>query len=682
MHTKLTNNFSKNLFIPLLLGIISSCTTGESEEPFLLGSGFGINSTTLLVDDLESTADYFRDTLGFDVPSDLEKTAFPGTHLTFISFPDMSALEILSLNDSAAEEARPFITSFLKKGEGVRMYALSSSSLDSTKNSLSSREFNFDSIRTFRTSVESPEGWSWDNGESDIKRVDFSNLDQTGHLPGFVEYLDFDYPQAQKQWKTYYSYNRRYNEHPNGVVGIRALKIAVGDLDVAREEFLKMGLKEIENEDTKNEVRFKLFRNQEIQLIAPKSPEDRLWDFLKANRQGVFAIRFEVKKLNETHEYLKELLPEKAMMLVDSPSRLVLSQDYAQGVQLEFIEEPEEQALMAMQLRPDDELDSTAIVHAAELYTKYCALCHGDDREGYAADNAPSLRSHSLLATAKGTNFLRYTIHYGRAGTAMAGYLDREGGPLEYIEVELILKWLYETSGVEEPVELSREPVLGDVALGSSIYSKNCAVCHGANGEGISAPALGNPMLLATATDHFLRYAIAEGRNSTPMISFKDSLSNEEIDAVTAFLRSRASGWDIPKGDTVTIPPPEKYVLNPNCKSPTFELKAGKYLPAVQLMKAMQDSQRLIILDARSEVAWRQTHIPGSIPVPYYEEPENFVEDLPNDSTWIVAYCACPHAASDRVVTTLRRHGFQNTAILDEGVLVWAQLGYPVLHGN
>lgn len=89
-----------------------------------------------------------------------------------------------------------------------------------------------------------------------------------------------------------------------------------------------------------------------------------------------------------------------------------------------------------------------------------------------------------------------------------------------------------------------------------------------------------------------------------------------------------------------------------------------------------------MLLDARSEVAWRQTHIPGAIPVPYYKEPETFVNDLPNDDTWIVAYCACPHAASEQVISTLRKYGFKNTAILDEGVLIWTQMGYPVQSGE
>ena len=89
----------------------------------------------------------------------------------------------------------------------------------------------------------------------------------------------------------------------------------------------------------------------------------------------------------------------------------------------------------------------------------------------------------------------------------MAGYLKEQGGPLEYIEIELILQWLYEEAGVEEPIEISREAVNGNIELGSQLYASRCTECHGKEGEGTTAPALGNPMLLATATDGFLRYA-------------------------------------------------------------------------------------------------------------------------------------------------------------------------------
>ena len=189
-------------------------------------------------------------------------------------------------------------------------------------------------------------------------------------------------------------------------------------------------------------------------------------------------------------------------------------------------------------------------------------------------------------------------------------------------------------------------------------------------------------MLLATASDAFLRHTISEGRDSTPMPSFKDSLSKVEIDAVTAFLRSRASGWHAPAAVTVTKQLAKDYVLNPQNKSPEFKLREGMYVSAKQLLKAINDSSRMIILDARSEAGWHQSHIAGAVSVPYYKEPDLFIRDIPKDDTWVVVYCACPHAASAKVVNTLRRFGYKHTAILDEGVLMWTQLGYPVQSGQ
>jgi mono/diheme cytochrome c family protein/rhodanese-related sulfurtransferase len=666
-------------FITLI--VFTSCNPKNTEKPYLLGLGYGINSSTLIVKDLEATSVYFKDTLGFDVPDKFREGSFDGSISAPIFFANMSVLQLLSLNDTLADEEKSsFVASFLKNGDGAGLYTLSSSSVDSTALWLNTQGFTMDSIKAFRYSKEAPKGWSRDDGSPQARSLDFNSTNSPALLPSFIEQTNMDYKRAQDEWKTYYSYGRRYQEHANGAVGIAAIRVAVEDITAASRAYKKMGFTELASNDSL--ARFQLYQNQELHLLAPKSAEDELSNFLKKCGSGLFAIRFEVINLDSTLYFLQERLPAEALILNGSPKRLTVLKEYARGVQLEFVQESKEQGELAQMLRPDDVLDSTAIRNAAAMYAKYCALCHGDNREGYAADNAPSLRSNSLLATSKTSNFMRYTIQFGRGGTAMAGYMKSQGGPLEYIEIELLLNWLYQTSGIEEPIEISREPVLGDVDLGTTVYATNCAVCHGINGEGISAPALGNPMLLATATDHFLRYAIAEGRDGTPMQGFKDRLSNEELDGVTAFLRSRASRWDVPKASTVTIPLPEDYVLNPNNKAPQFTLREGRFVSSEQLFKALQDSVRIIILDARSEVAWRQTHIPGSIPVPYYEEPENFIEDLPNDSTWIVAYCACPHAASGKVVNTLNRHGFKNTAILDEGVLVWAQLGYPIQNGN
>ena len=674
--------------ILLVLGIISSCTTDQSEYTKisyrLMGAGNGLNKSTFIVNDLKKTRDYYADTLGFDIPKadKFKKGSFDGVITTRINFPGMTSIEFLSIEDSLVTNNTPsFISDFLAKHEGIQKYSLSSSSVDTTSIWLTNQGFQMDSVQSYRTSTKPAKGWSRDDGGSQESSVTFGGANSS-YLPRFLERVNSDYKKTQKMWKTYYAYNRSFSKHPNGVIGIAALQIAVDSLEVAREKFQKMGLTELKDNTVKNTARFIVKRQQEIQLKTPISADDEISKFLKERGSGVFSIRFEIKNLDSTYLYLSERLPTTAVSLDSIEGRITVLREYAQGVQLEFVKEPKEQALMAQQLKIGDKLDSVASKNAARMYQKYCALCHADNREGYAADNAPSLRSHSLLATSKSSNFMRYTIQFGRANTAMGGYLDTQGGPMKYIEIELLLQWLYETSGTEEAIEVSREPVKGDLAVGSKVYENKCAVCHGENGEGISAPALGNPMLLATATDEFLKYAITEGRDSTPMIGYKNILSEDEINGVTAFLRSRASGWNIPKTDSITIPTPDEYVLNPDGKRPDFKLRDGLYVSSKQVFEAMKDSTKMVILDARSKVAWRQTHIPGSIPVPYYEEPETFVNDLPKDDTWIVVYCACPHAASQRVVNTLKRYGYKNTAIIDEGVLVWAQMGYPVNHGQ
>jgi rhodanese-related sulfurtransferase len=54
------------------------------------------------------------------------------------------------------------------------------------------------------------------------------------------------------------------------------------------------------------------------------------------------------------------------------------------------------------------------------------------------------------------------------------------------------------------------------------------------------------------------------------------------------------------------------------------------------------------------------------------------LDRLPRDGTWIVSDCACPYELSDQLTDVLRRAGFRNTAVLNEGVLWWEQNGYPI----
>jgi cytochrome c oxidase cbb3-type subunit 3 len=223
---------------------------------------------------------------------------------------------------------------------------------------------------------------------------------------------------------------------------------------------------------------------------------------------------------------------------------------------------------------------------AAADYKQYCALCHGDDRQGYANDEAPSLRSESLMRSGYPTHLL-YAVAYGRRGTPMGGYFEEIGGPMSRAELYRLLRWLNEQVGVE-PIELSLDPVTGDSVTGKEIYADNCAVCHGENGEGEIGPAIGNPAMLSLTTDAFLRYAIENGRDGTEMPAFTNTLSSQEIDAVTAFLRTRATGWAVEKPVLRKPPSIDEYIINPDSPAPEFELKDELYVKTKDLYTELE----------------------------------------------------------------------------------------------
>lgn len=325
--------------------------------------------------------------------------------------------------------------------------------------------------------------------------------------------------------------------------------------------------------------------------------------------------------------------------------------------------------------KPPRELTVEQAERAAANYKKYCTLCHGDDRQGHVNDHAPSLRSQSLFESGVPHSILR-PLSYGREGTAMGGYLDEVGGPMTLDEVWDLTYWLFWQSGAQR-VELTEELVAGDVERGETVYQQSCASCHGKNGEGITAPALGNQSFLAHNKDEFIRYAIEKGRDGTPMVSFENVLSEQDIDNVTAFIRSKASGWTQETMALRKLPTPDEYVINPQNSDPEFELADGKFVSSADLYAALQAKKRMVILDTRVTSVWQRAHIEGSIPFPYYSDLEDKVKDLPKN-VQIVAYCSCPRAAAEYVTDQLADLGFNRTAVLYEGVFGWMNMGYPV----
>jgi mono/diheme cytochrome c family protein len=79
----------------------------------------------------------------------------------------------------------------------------------------------------------------------------------------------------------------------------------------------------------------------------------------------------------------------------------------------------------------------------------------------------------------------------------------------------------------------------------NTLYSENCAGCHGPVGRGGAAIALGDPVYLAIADDTVIRKVISNGVRGTAMPAFAESaggmLTDKQIDVLTSEIRSRWS---------------------------------------------------------------------------------------------------------------------------------------------
>ncbi len=85
------------------------------------------------------------------------------------------------------------------------------------------------------------------------------------------------------------------------------------------------------------------------------------------------------------------------------------------------------------------------------------------------------------------------------------------------------------TTTTTPPTTMTTTP---DVSAGADLLQQYCAVCHGAEREGIIGPTLMGLVL----TDEEIETTISEGREGTAMPSWKDLLTAEEIGDLVAYL--------------------------------------------------------------------------------------------------------------------------------------------------
>lgn len=178
-----------------------------------------------------------------------------------------------------------------------------------------------------------------------------------------------------------------------------------------------------------------------------------------------------------------------------------------------------------------------------KLYAEHCAVCHGENGNG--GIGVP-LALPSFQATIS-DDYIRKTIVHGRPGRVMPSYAFLKPAEVEAL-VRQVRSW-----NKAKPLTFSTRPVKGDPKHGAALYDRECAACHGANGEGgqgtgvtfsrprdlpIMAPALNNSGFLASATDAMIKLTLIEGHEGTPMVSYiKKGLSVRDVEDIVSHVR-------------------------------------------------------------------------------------------------------------------------------------------------
>ena len=149
---------------------------------------------------------------------------------------------------------------------------------------------------------------------------------------------------------------------------------------------------------------------------------------------------------------------------------------------------------------PEIATNEEALDIGKRLYATYCTTCHGADARGVRG--FPNLRDHDWL-WGGAPEQIRASITQGRSGLMPAW-----NQLLETEQIFNVSQYVRSMSG--KPID----PVVADA--GKQVYNTNCAICHGANGEGnqlMGAPNLADNIWLYGGTQKQIIETINNGRN-------------------------------------------------------------------------------------------------------------------------------------------------------------------------
>lgn len=94
----------------------------------------------------------------------------------------------------------------------------------------------------------------------------------------------------------------------------------------------------------------------------------------------------------------------------------------------------------------------------------------------------------------------------------------------------------------------------------------------------------------------------------------------------------------------------------------------------------LHQKRQALFVDVRSRFEYNAEHIQHAISFPYKAISVAHTFPFPKDKP-LIMYCGCPHHLSGMSAEILKKKGYAQVKVINEGYWGWKQMGYPIIVG-
>jgi mono/diheme cytochrome c family protein len=184
--------------------------------------------------------------------------------------------------------------------------------------------------------------------------------------------------------------------------------------------------------------------------------------------------------------------------------------------------------------------DGSSLTVGQNLYTDFCASCHGDLGEGginpaNVNDIIPPISTEEYLKTRDDIT-LSLVISQGQPNFGMSPFGSANGGPLDEDQIDAVVAYIRSWEA-NPPYDLPPEFSADMLSLSmSEVFIDICMNCHA--GTDPNAPSMQSADFQYDRTDQDIFDSINLGHETTSMLSWGEILSSDQIQQLVELIRA------------------------------------------------------------------------------------------------------------------------------------------------